>query len=132
VTEAEAQAAIDRRAALAAMAGASLGELPLLWLIREALEEYEEMLSELPSSIRAALSSVELLTAGEVLPSLALVLTPHHGARILVERNAVNDTVREHEVPNAALVLHDAVKGDPVHAEGLLVTIETATGKGVR
>ena len=128
MTAAEAQAEIDRRAALAAIAGAALGELPLLWLIREALEEYEDVLHELPSSIRAALRPVELLTAG----GHTFELTPDNGSRIVVERDSFGSGVRAHETPNAALVLHDAIKDQPVQAEALLVLIESVTTKDSR
>lgn len=128
MTAAEAQAALDRRAALAAIAGAALGELPLLWLIRAALEGYEDMLSELPSSIRASLRPIKLLTAG----GHTFELTPDNDSRIVVERDSFGSSVRAHETPNAALVLYDAIKGAPVQAEALLIQIESVTRKDSR
>jgi hypothetical protein len=131
MTPRQAQAALDRRAAAAVLAGAAVGQLPLLWLIREALDDYLEMLDDeaLERDLRCSGESlfvhrVPLLTAG----GHTLELRPDNGSRLLVELDSFRSTVRAHEVPNAALVLHDAVKADAVAAEGVLRKIESATG----
>ena len=120
MTPAEAQAAIDRRAAAAALAGATLGPLPLLWLIREALDEYDDASETLSTRLVA---EARILRDG----GHDFWLDPHNGSRIVVERDALGSAVRSHELPNAALVLHDAVKHDPVRAEILIRDIEYAT-----
>ena len=125
MTKEKAQAALERRAAVAAIAGASLGSLPLLWLIREALDVYEESFRR---HYRAeSVPPVELLRSG----GNTLALTPD-GGRLLVEFDRCGARARVHETPNAALVLHDAVKDDPVKAEQLLRTIESATQESLR
>ena len=112
-----AQAALDRRAAVAALAGAMLGSLPSLWLIREALDEHVAARKPLQQYRFTALLEYGghwfLLHCG----------VPH----VVEEYDANNAYVRGHDVPNAALILHDAVKHDPVAAEDLLTTIERAT-----
>ena len=133
MTAAEAQAAIDRRAAVAGIAGAELGELPLLWLIREALARYNDLLEGLRELAthglgpgRAKANPVALLTAdGRV-----LLLTPDNGSQILMVLDESEEYAHSHAMPNAALVLHDAVKGDPIAAEQALTRIEAATVAG--
>lgn len=128
MTKEEAQAALDRRAAVAVIAGAALGELPLLWLIREALQDYNDAIDGNRGFAFVDGRAAELLKAG----GHTLVLVPYNGSRLLVEEDDFGSIVRSHETPNAALVLHDAVKNDPVSAEELLVKIESATKKGLR
>ena len=122
-----AEAALDRRAAVASLAGAQLGRLPLLWLIREALDDYDYMLDGLGGEVR--LRAVKQRGAVRLLDAVGhtFLLTPDNGSRVVEERDAAWSVVRSHEVPNAALILHDAVKDDPVAAENLLTTIEYAT-----
>jgi len=120
VTVAEAQAALDRRAAVAVLAGAALGQLPLLWLIREALWNYDDASEGLSKPMPI---EVRLLSFG----GHECWLDPGNGSRILVERDGIGSAVRSHEASNAALVLYDAVKDDPVRAELLLGAIESAT-----
>lgn len=129
MTSAGARAEIERRAAAAALAGASLGALPLLWLIREALDDYVSFNEAADADYWIVQQPTEtwlLHTGGH-----DLWLDPWNGKRILVERDAFGSAVRSHEVPNAALVLYDAVKDDPVRAARLLVAIESAR-KGAR
>lgn len=121
-----AQASLERRAAIAAMGGDDLGPAPVLWLIREALERYNEM-RVTPQTWVNSRPVVLLKTTTHT-----LMLTPRNGSNILVELDGYGDETRWHESPNAALVLHDAVKDDPVKAEKLLVAIESATQDGLR
>lgn len=121
-----AQASLDRRAAIAAMGGEDLGPLPVLWLIREALEAYNRM-RVTPQMWVNANPVVLLKTATHT-----LLLTPRNASQILVELDGHGDETRWHEPPNAALVLHDAVKDDAVKAERLLMAIEAATQEGLR
>ncbi len=123
MTRGQAQAAIERRATVAVLAGAVIGDLPLLWLIREALDGYVIASERL---VRERAPEVHLLVSG----GHELWLVAHNWPRVLVERDGFGSSVRAHEVPNGALVLHDAVKGDPIQAERLLDAIEAATGKG--
>jgi len=116
-----AQAALDRRAAVAALAGAVLGQLPLLWLIREALDDHVEACRRSPRPYAAEL----LLQYGG--HWFLLILGEGEG-RVVEECDANNALVRSYEMPGAALILHDAVKDDPVAAEKLLTTIERAIG----
>jgi hypothetical protein len=119
-----AQVALDRRAAVAALAGAMLGSLPLLWLIREALDEYYDRLDGRRRWQTAALlRPVHLLDFG----GHGFLLAANNGSRIVEECDANASVVRSHEVPDAALVLHEAVRHDPVAAENLIATIERAT-----
>ena len=122
---ASAQAALDRRCAAAALAGAALGKLPLLWLLREALDAYATVAITVDYTKHH--SSTLLLRVG----GHELWLEPWNAPRLLCERDALGSFVRAHEVPNAALVLYDAVKAEPGFAERLLVTIEAAA-KDVR
>jgi hypothetical protein len=55
------------------------------------------------------------------------VLTADNESKVMLEFDSFGSCIRAHEVPNAALVLHDAVRDDPVAAARLLVTIESAT-----
>jgi hypothetical protein len=126
VTPFAAQASLERRAAIAAMGGEDVGPLPVLWLIREALDAYNDMRCT-PQTWMKARPVTVVKTVNR-----RIVLTPANGSRILVELNEVGSDVRSHEVPNAALVLHDAVKDDPVKAEKLLIAIESATQDGLR
>lgn len=126
MTPVAAQASLERRAAIAAMSGDDLGPLPVLWLIREALEAYNRM-RVTPQTWVNTRPVVLLKTATHT-----LLLTPRNGSNILVELDGHGDETRWHEPPNAALVLHDAVKDDPVKAEKLLVAIESATQDGLR
>lgn len=127
-----AQASLERRAAIAAMSGDDLGPLPVLWLIREALERYNEM-RRTPQTWTKTRPVVLFKKEEHV-----LVLTPDNASEILVEFNGdlkdvkSLEAVRSHGAPNAALVLHDAVKDDPVKAEKLLIAIESATQDGLR
>jgi len=125
VTPFAAQAALDRRAAVAAMGGEDLGPLPVLWLIREALEAYSFMRNTPQTWVNSKPRKLLKTT------NCTFVLTPSSGW-IVVEYDADGVRVHSHEAPNAALVLHDAVKDDPVKAEKLLIAIESATQDGLR
>lgn len=133
MTAAEAQDAIDRRAAVAVIAGAELGELPLLWLIREALARYNDMLD---GSLELATRGLgaSRVNAGPVVllksVSRVLLLTPDNGSQILMVLDDSDEHAHSHAMPNAALVLHDAVKDDSVAAERALSRIESATVLG--
>jgi hypothetical protein len=117
LTAGSAQASLDRRAAAAALAGAMLGSLPLLWLIREALDEHVGAGKPL-----RFYKPVALLRYG------CHWFLLNHGERHIVEEYDENDAhIRSHDVPNAALILHEAVRHDPVAAENLITTIERAT-----
>ncbi len=126
MTPAEARAAIDRRVAVAVLAGATVGSLPLIWLIREALDTHAS------ATLLHAMRFRRDPEPPEEVPLLRaegheLCLVGGSGANILVEHDDIGSTVRSHEAPNAALVLHNAVRGDPVRAEALLAAIEVAT-----
>lgn len=129
MTAAEAQDAIDRRAAVAVIAGAELGDLPLLWLIREALARYNDMVEWILEHgtygpFRPVKASPVVLLKSV---TRVLVLTPENGSQILMVLDDSDEYSHSHAMPNAALVLHDAVKDDPVTAEQALTRIESAT-----
>jgi hypothetical protein len=123
VTPEEARASIDRRVAVAVLAGATVGPLPLIWLIREALDGYAAVSVMHGATEPPKIRLVEVWGGHD----MWLVAPNWNGSKILVEHDHFGSTIRSHEVPNAALVLHDVVKGDPVSAEALLVAIEAAT-----
>lgn len=118
-----AQAKLDRRLASVALAGVVMGPSPLLWLIREALDDYHAASWDRQMYEPETL----LLRAG----ARSLWLTPWYG-RVLIERQADSNATQAHEVPNAALVLYDVVQDEPLLAERLLATIESAARKGRR
>ncbi len=111
-----AQTKLDRRLASVALAGVVMGQFPLLWLIREALDDYHE------ASWNRQYEPERLL----------LRCTPrslwlhHRSSRVLVERDEDGLAHCSYEAPTAALVLYDVVKGDPIAAERLLVAIDSA------
>lgn len=127
-----AQAALERRIAVVALAGNELGSLPLLWLIREALDAYWDTCRD---TLKLAGAQEKRLLRGETrllrVGGHVLFLAPWNAPRILVEHDAFGSTIRSHEVPSAVLVLHGAVREAPVRSERLLVAIERAT-KGMR
>lgn len=109
-----AETALSRRAAAVALAGVPMGQLPLLWLIHEALDD----------SVRryaTATRQLRLLPATRLRNELWLVVATFH---VVEERDTSGACIRTHEVPAAALLLHDAVKASPIAAEALLRKIE--------
>lgn len=102
-----------------------MGRLPLLWLIREALEDYARRYAESPADS----ATLRLLPVTARRNELWLVC---NGFQVIEERDTGGACIRTHDVPAAALLLHDAVKANPVAADALLSKIECATFKDSR
>ena len=117
----EAQAQLDRRAALAVISGESLGPAPLLWLIRQALDIFWE------NQINGSRKPI-LLHAVRGKRAHRSYWLEAEWASCLVEL-ADGTRVGSYDGPRSALVLHNLVRRDPVAAERLLVEIEEAINR---
>jgi hypothetical protein len=125
-----AQAQIERRAAVAVLAGEQLGRKPLLWLIREALDAYDAAHAQVLESTRLASVRGKRPHHAYMLYAVARERggAPRPTGTVLDKWTQGNLTC-SYDVPAAAVVLHGMVQTDPVAAEKLLVEIERATKK---